>query len=354
MVELEIKPSAASQLRVVAVLIAGTLILGWLSFLLIGGGADLLARKASISGYLPDATGVAPTSEVHLSGIIIGSVTNVQISGSLDPAKAIRVDMRVTSRYLKNIPVDSLISVGSDTLVAYKFISIAEGKSTASLADGGTLQSEPLQDALFRADLVGALQQDLTNLDKLVQDVSSPNTAVGQLIVGEDAYRTLLGSVRGFQESLRAFLMPESQLGKAFYTSKLYDDIHGQVTQADAALAAIQRGEGVAGGLFASDEQYQTVLRQLTSLRATLADANNGKGPLAALLTREDDWQNLKQLLRSTDDAINAITAAQNKTGGLLASPQLYESLTGSLRTITELLKQIREHPEALQHYKVF
>jgi len=354
MVELEIKPSGRAQMRVLAVLAAGVLFLGWLSFLLSGGGADLLARKAYITGYLTDATGVAPTSEVHLSGLIIGTVTGVRISGSLDPLKAIRVDMRITSRYLKNIPADSLVSVGSDTLVAYKFISIAEGKSTATLADGGELRSEPLQDAIFRADLVGALQKDLADLDHLVGDLSSRDTAVGHFIVGSEEYDRVLGDVRGFQDSLHTFLTPKSDLGQAFYSSKLYDDIHGQVTRTDDALAAIQRGEGAAGHLFASDEQYQTLVRQLSELRATLAEANSGNGNLAPLLHSDADWRNLRKLLRSADTTLTALNAGHTKAGDLLASPQLYESLNGSLRAVTELLKQVREHPETLQHYRVF
>lgn len=354
MVELEIKPSGRAQLRVLAILTTGTVLLAWICFLLSGGGADLLSRKASVTGYLPDATGVAPTSEVHLNGLIVGSVTAVRVSGSLDPLKAIRVDMRITSRYLKNIPADSLVGIGSDTLVAYKFISIAQGKSTATLADGGELQSEPLQDALFRADLIGALQKDLSDLDQLVRDLSSPDTAVGHFIVGSEEYDQVLTDIRGFQDSLHTFLTPKSDLGQAFYSSKLYDDIHSQVTQADESLAAIQRGEGAAGHAFASDEQYQTLVRQLSDLHAALADANSGKGRFAPLLRSDEDWRNLNKLLRSTDATLTALNAGHNQAGQLLASPQFYESLTGSLRAVADLLKQLREHPDTLQHYRVF
>src|ERR1019366_5139779 len=229
--KLEIKPTVFAQVRVLLVLASGTVVLAYLCFLLIGGSADLLARKASITGYVPDATGVAATSEVRLSGIVIGKVSSLEISGSLDPAKAIRLDMRVASRYLKSIPADSLVSVGSDTLVGYKFIGIAEGKSPASLTEGGVLQSQPIQNALFRADLVGALH---------------------------------------------TFLTPKSSLGQAFYSSKMYDQIHDQVTKADQTLAAIQRGVGKTGQMFVSDQQYEAMLRQLTSLHSTLVDVNAG------------------------------------------------------------------------------
>jgi phospholipid/cholesterol/gamma-HCH transport system substrate-binding protein len=352
--KLEIKPTVFAQVRVLLVLASGTVVLAYLCFLLIGGSADLLARKASITGYVPDATGVAATSEVRLSGIVIGKVSSLEISGSLDPAKAIRLDMRVASRYLKSIPADSLVSVGSDTLVGYKFIGIAEGKSPASLTEGGVLQSQPIQNALFRADLVGALHQDLTALDQLLQNVTSPDSSVGHFVMGAQEYDTVMQRVRGFDDALHTFLTPKSSLGQAFYSSKMYDQIHDQVTKADQTLAAIQRGEGKTGQMFVSDQQYEAMLRQLTSLHSTLVDVNAGKGKISALLTSDEDWQRVKKLLAATDKTISALNRGQGQAGRLLTNQQLYESLTGSLRDLGELLKQIREHPETYQHYKVF
>lgn len=354
MVELEIKPTWSAQFRVAFVLLAGNVLLGVLCFLLFGGGADILARKAAIVGYVPDATGVAPSSEVRLSGIRIGTVNNVVISGLLDPLKSVRIDMKVTSRYLKSIPLDSLMSVDADTLVGYKFIDIKEGKSPASLAENGVLQSEPISDVLARSDLVGTLQQDLAALDQFVKDLSTTDTTFGRLLLGEAEYKVLLGRVRGFDESLHTFLTPDDTLGQALFSSKMYDELHSRVTGLDQSMEAIARGDGTAGRLYASDAQYEALVRQLANLRAMLSEANSGKGPLAKLLTKDEDWQRLKQLLRSADDTIRTLTKGRNTSNELLTNPQLYESLTGSLRSVTELLKQIREHPEAWQRYKVF
>jgi hypothetical protein len=40
--------------------------------------------------------------------------------------------------------------------------------------------------------------------------------------------------------------------------------------------------------------------------------------------------------------------------GELLKNPRLYESLTGSLKNVQELLRDLREHPQKYLRYKLF
>ena len=159
MAELEIKPSIGSRIRVTAVIAAGVFISGMLVFLLSGSGRDFGVARATIYTYLPEATGLTTNSEVRASGIVIGSVAKVELSGLLDPQKAVRVDMKVRGRYLQNIPRDSVTSIATDTLVGPAFVSIAEGEDTATLRANGTLLSEPLKQAQDRADLVAAFKE---------------------------------------------------------------------------------------------------------------------------------------------------------------------------------------------------
>src|ERR1700722_10600520 len=128
MAELEIKPTAKMRLRVLAVILIGVALSSLEMYLLVGGGTDLFARRTTLTTYLPDGTGITTDSEVRLSGIRVGKVRKVELSGSLDPRRVVRVEMRVLARYLKDIPADSLTDINADTLVASKFIDIAEGK----------------------------------------------------------------------------------------------------------------------------------------------------------------------------------------------------------------------------------
>jgi phospholipid/cholesterol/gamma-HCH transport system substrate-binding protein len=345
MAELEIKPTPRMCLRVFALIASGSGILLVLMYLLVGGGRDFFAQRTTLTTYMPDAAGITGDSEVRLSGIRIGKVQSVKLSGLLDPRRTVRAEMRVLTRYLKSIPSDSQTDVSGDTLVGDRFIDIAEGKSPIPIREGGVLQSQPAQQAAFHEDQIKALQTELTQVDQILADMSSTDTQIGKFFVGEQLYDTVLLRVRGFDSALHTFLTPQSDLGKAFYSAEMYNRIHDRVSQIDKVLASIQNGEGTAGHLFASDEQYNEILSELTSLRSTLADANAGKGKLGAALQDDAQYRQIARMLAATEAMIESLNAGEGQAGRLLANARLYEALNGSLRSMEELLRDFRENP---------
>lgn len=311
-----------------------------LMYLLVGGGADLFARRTTLTTYMPDATGISKDSEVRLSGIRIGRVESIGLSGSLDPRRVVHAEMRVLARYLKGIPQDSQTDVTADTLVGNQFIDIAEGKSPIPISENGVLQSEPVQDASDRADLILTLQHNLKQMDELLATMTSPDTQVGAFIHGEEIYDKILVGFEGFDRELHVFLTPQSDLGQAFYTSAFYDSMRKFVTESDASLAAIQNGQGSAGHFFASDQQYNDFLSDLTDLRSTLTKAQANP-----MLRDEESYRRAMRMMKDIDTMIARLNAGEGPAGHLLANAQLYESLNGSLRTMEQLLRDIRENP---------
>jgi phospholipid/cholesterol/gamma-HCH transport system substrate-binding protein len=345
MAELEIKPTAQMRLRVFALVVAGTGISLVLMYLLVGGGRDFFAQRTTLTTWMPDSAGIVADSEVRLSGIRIGAVQRVELSGLLDPRRAVRAEMRVLTRYLKSIPSDSQTDVSADTLVGDRFIDIAEGKSPIPIKEGGVLESEPVKQAADRADLIQTLRNNLTEVDRILADMSSPGTQIGKFVVGEQLYNTVLLRIGGFDSALHKFLTPQSDLGKAFYSAEMYNRIHDRVAQVDRSLVSIENGEGAAGHLFASDDQYNEILAELTSLRSALADANAGQGKLGAALRDDAGYRQITRLLSATDAMIASLNAGEGKAGRMLSNAQLYEALNGSLRSMEELLRDVRQNP---------
>jgi phospholipid/cholesterol/gamma-HCH transport system substrate-binding protein len=345
MAELEIKPSLWAQARVLAVILVGAAIVATLIVLLTGGGRELFSPQTTLTTLMPDATGLDQNSEVRLSGIPIGKVTGVDLSGSVDPQRVVRVQMRVKTAYLKSIPADSVASIGADTLVGTKFVSIDEGKSPVPIAQSGELRSEPLKQAIDRADLIRSLQDELRQVDTLLAEISSGETPIGQFVTRDEEYKQLLARVSAFDDAVRAFVGPDSAVGQALFSDALYNKIRSQVTSVDNTLGAIQKGEGMAGRAFTSDEQYNVALRQLRDLRATLAGVK---------LSDDREYRELRKMIDATDSMIASMTKGDGRMAELLRNPQLYESLNGSLRNLEELLKDLQDHPRKYLRYKVF
>jgi len=354
MVELEIKPTPRMRLRVTGLVIMASLLAFTEAYLLVGGGGDFFARRTTLTTYMPDAAGITTDSEVRLSGIRIGQVKSVTLSGDLNPRRSVRVEMLVLTRYLKGVPEDSQTDVSADTLVGYQFIDIAEGKSPLPIRENGVLQSEPVQEAADRADLIRTLQNNLSQVDQILADMASPNTKIGSFVVGEVEYNTLLSRIQGFDRNLHTFLTPQSDLGKAFYTAEMYNRLHDGFAQIDKAAASIQNGEGTAGHIFASDQQYNDFLRTLTDLRTALADANAGKSSFGGILHDDESYTKIAGMLKATDGVISALNGGEGTGGGVFANSQLYESLNGSLRNMESLLRDLRENPRKYLRYKPF
>lgn len=354
MAELEIKPTAGMRMRVYLLIVAAaitTLVLCWL---LAGSGANLFIPRATVYTDLPDATGLAPESDVRLDGLHVGDISKIEISPVPDPQHAVRVVMRIQRSYLKNIPADSMTAVDEDTIVGDQFLSIAAGKNSTPIRDHGTLPSAPLKQAAVQADLLASLSQELTQVDEALIVMSSGQTKLGRLMMGTKEYTDTVAKISSFERTMAAFAAPESPLGRAIYSTDAYDRVHNAALRADRMLADMQAGQGALGHFVVSDDQYNSFLRQLGQLRSTLADINAGKGAYASLLQNDDDYQKIVQLLASADSLISALTAPGGRAGELLHSSQLYESLNGALENMNKILREIDQHPQKYLRVKVF
>lgn len=354
MAELEIRPTRAMRMKVTGVVLAASAVVAVLIWLLTGGGVGLFARKVDMKTYLPDATGLSVNASVRLNGIQVGAVKHINISGYLDRQRAVRVDLRVEKNYLSKIPVDSLTSIGSDTMVGEKFLDIAAGKNPATVHDGSELRSEPYDTAEDKADLIFALQDSLRKVDAMVAEVASPSTPVGHYVVGEQEYDQALRSIVTFESEMRSAVSLKTATGDAVFTTNLYQRIEKPLRQFDEALQALQRGEGDAGHFYASDEQYNSLVSQVRDLRKSISDARADLDKSRAGLLDDESYKKLRRLLASTDASLAALNRGEGTAGELLSSPQLYESLVGSLKELRELISDYGAHPEKYNRTKLF
>ncbi len=352
--QLEIKPSPQMRLRVLTLFVSAVFLSSVLIFLLAGGTGDLFARRATLTTYMPDAAGIAKGDEVRLDGLRIGKVQNVELANGSDRAREVRAQILILARYLKEIPEDSQTAISADTMVADKFIAIKQGKSPAPVREGGVLRGEPFREASVRANQLDALHNDLTKLDQILAELSSPDTQSGQIFQSSQMYDSTLAGMEAFHQTLHKFTNPQSDLGQAFYSLKLYDAIEEFIRTVEKALSGIQNGEGALGHAFASDEQYNETLRSLKDLHSFLADANAGKGGWGAWLQDDSNYREFVRVLAEADRSIARLNTGEGTAGQLLANAQLYESLNGSLRNMEAMLRDLRQDPHKYLRVHLF
>src|ERR1035441_738419 len=188
-----------AKFRASAVIVAGLLILGTLSFLLTGG--TLLEPKTQIYLYLPDATGVAPGSPVRVDGIGVGKVTLVELSGSKEPNRVVKVTMSIERDRLTSITDDSTAETTTDTIIGDKFVDVTSGTGVSHLMPGGELRFKGSGDLMQRLD-IAQFQQQMHLIELTLDDIEGGKSPLGEFIMGDGIYNQLRDKISELQRGI--------------------------------------------------------------------------------------------------------------------------------------------------------
>src|ERR1700690_3941387 len=96
-----------AQLRVGVMAIVSMAILAVLVFLFTQD-KPFWEHYATLYTFMDDSAALAKGAPVRLNGILIGSVTEIGLSGSKEQNRIVRVTMRVVRSRLESVPVDSI------------------------------------------------------------------------------------------------------------------------------------------------------------------------------------------------------------------------------------------------------
>ncbi len=169
----------AQQVKLGAFVLAGVALF-LISVFFIGSENNIFSKTFELSAVFKNVEGLKEGDNVWLSGVKIGTVTDVKI------ASEGRVIVRLSLKHNQHefVTRDAIASVGSDGLVGNKIVVIRPGKSTVAIGDGDTLNTmspTDTQDLFDIAKDVGENTRSLTSDLKLI----AKKVNDGQGIVGE-------------------------------------------------------------------------------------------------------------------------------------------------------------------------
>jgi phospholipid/cholesterol/gamma-HCH transport system substrate-binding protein len=330
-----------AKFRASSVILAGLLILGTLALLLTGG--TFMQPKAVIYLYLPDATGVAAGSPVRVDGIGVGKVTLVQLSGSGEPDRVVRVVMQVETERLVSITSDSTAETTSDTLVGDKFIDVTSGTSPTHLKPGGEIKYKGGADMMQRLDLA-QFQQRLRAIELLLDDIEQGKGPLGEFIKGESLYNDLRTKVAELQRGIHVAADTTTAVGKSLYTDEIYRKVMDPLRELDQSLARLQAGQGSGGALLQGSKQYDQAVAQAKDLRHSIGALSTGE------MMKSDaaytDW------ITRVDSIMQKVE--EFKATPMLTTSAVYDNLAGMAKEFQATSKEFRENPKKYLRLKVF
>src|SRR5882672_2788935 len=129
-----------AQLRIGIMASFSMVILGTLIFLLTGSG-DLFTRNATLYTLMDNSYEMLASTTVRLNGIAVGKIDTIELTGSNEKGKKVRIKMKVKEKMLSQIPEDSIAGVDAANLLGEKFLNIDKGKSSVPVKNGGYLKA---------------------------------------------------------------------------------------------------------------------------------------------------------------------------------------------------------------------
>ena len=345
-----------AQLRVGIMAVAAMILMGVLVFLL-SGSTSFFSRSAVVYTFMDDSAAMTKGSPVRLNGILMGKLSNIELSGENTPNRIVRLSIEVAEDKLAVIPQDSIVSVGAENLLGTKYLNIQKGKGKVPVRAGGELKS---RDTREFQDLVNAaypamesLQSIIARLDKIVGLVESGKGSIGKLLVDDELYQRIVLTVAEVQKVVEAVSNGKGTMGKLLYDDAIYEQVRTSLNRADSLLQGLQEGTGSAGKLLKDPALYDDVRSSLAQMNKLLDDLNAGKGSAGKLLKSDELHQQVSNLITRLDKMVvqfdtmaGKINAGEGSLGQLLVNPQLYESLNGTAREMNGLMKDFRANPK--------
>ena len=339
-----------AQLRV-GILGLVALFLVTLLIFLLTGSMDWFKKKEELHVYLNDATGLGAGAPVRINGIQAGKVNTVALSGENNPQRIIKVDFQVDEDMLKQIPVDSIATVGSDNLLgSTKFLDIAKGTKAQTLQPGATMMAANTQqfDQLVKQGfgVLDSAQAVLNRITDIVGQVENGTGTIGKLLVDPSLFNSLQATVNQVQLLATTLNSKTGSIGQLINDPALYNQAQTLLTRLDSITNGLQQGQGTAGMLVKDPKLYNDLDRDLDELHTILANLNAGKGTAGQLFASDKLGNQLSTTLENINATIRKVNTGQGTVGQLMNNPELYDSLNGATQELHQVLKDFRANPK--------
>ena len=356
-----------SQLKV-GILTVVSLILLAIGIFLITGRVGLFTKTMTIETLAPDAGGLKTGAPVRLTGVDVGTVRAVQLSGLPETSRSVEIVMEVSREYQSELRTDSEAFLAAEGLLGERYINISRGTANAPLLSPGGMI--PFHATAEFSELVGGSRDLIDNLNVLTTRLNTVLGSVelgegtfGKLINDDTLYRRIDASVSAVAQLVNEVTAGQGSLGQLISSNELYDNVNTTVKNANDAVTRLQevadqieKGEGTVGKLLRDPSLYQRA-DQLVERGSTLVDnINQGKGTLGKLAKDEELYRRLNNTTAELENLLASLQKGEGTMGRLLHDPSLYENLSSTSVEVRELLADFRQNPKKFLtiHFRVF
>jgi phospholipid/cholesterol/gamma-HCH transport system substrate-binding protein len=248
-----------------------------LSIFLIGNKESLFVRSINIQTTFQRVEGLKNGAPVRLSGLTIGSVSDVKLSN--DTTGEVTVFMNIDNEIRNFIRLDSEATIETEGLVGKKIISITPGSAKFEIISNGSIIksrepvniSEIIEETQQIMEYVKTITKDFS---EIVTKINAGEGSIGRLVNDDELYQSTvnitktadssLTQITGRMDEVAGFLV---EIGKGAAT--IFGNVDTAVADIKTLIDNVERGEGVLGALMADRSSYDSIKTVISNLVAT-------------------------------------------------------------------------------------
>lgn len=324
-----------------------------LAFLIVvmSSSNPLFRKTVEVYTYLSDSSAMTEgATPVRLNGILVGNVKKIDLSGSSDPNRVVKLTLAIYNDSLQLIPVDSHAKLAQQNLLGSHYVNIKKGMSTQTIQAGAEIPSDqtPGIDDIFQqsSETLVSLQKILDRVNNIVGEVEGGKGTLGALLTDKTLYNRAVEITNDVKQLTTALNATDTTIGHLVHDDTLYQQFLGSANKINTMLDNLNAGQGTAGKLLKDDALYEELRSAVGDVRTTIASINRGDGTVGKLLNSSELHDKLTATLGKMDSVLDKVNNGDGTIGRLMNDPSLFESLNGTSSEVQALLKDFRANPK--------
>ncbi len=262
---------------------------------MIGSKKSIFVKSYTVKTYFTDVQGLKTGAAVRLSGINVGSVTSIKLTG--DTASVVEVTMSIDKELSKFIRLDSEAAIETEGLIGSKIVAITPGSpNLAEIENGGVIKSKaPVNFGKIIEETQGimAYTKEITkNFSEIVEKVNKGNGTLGKIVNDDKLYYASVDIIRTADTTLTALTDQFDKVSDIILkmgegTYSILANVDSVTVDIKRLIAHVENGEGVLGALISDRSAYDSIKTVINKLASTME---------AARLGTEAFWENMEAL----------------------------------------------------------
>lgn len=300
---------------------------------LLSGEQRFFEKSYTLTTSFGNTAGLIKGAAVRLSGVRIGSVTEIDFAKHPEGDKVISVWMNVNKEGMERLNPDARATIRTEGLLGDKYIEILPGDQPPLAHPPDTMEIQSQTPVEFSSiigqsgDLLSNIISISESLDKIVkgfgkdENMKNISKTIASLKASSEAIQDSLESIKNSNGILNTMIYgPRDESGKTIEENTLIK-LNKTVTKLDKVLDEINSGDGTLHALIYDKNLTEDIDGTLDNIKLASEKLNAENGVITELQETMSNFREISEMLRGGEGTL----------GALLIDPSVYDSLKGIL-----------------------